>query len=183
MFALRFASLFLLAATLASASPAPAPAGIAVVDKRTSTASVENVVTTLKSSTDSILPQIDALASSGKASSATVTPLIGQLTTALNTATASLSSLPISSKRQTQDQVATVVAGVITSISTTLNGVSAIPEFGTFIIPIDVALEELLVGLDVVLAGVLTLVSGLLVSVSVLLNELGLGLVFILLGL
>lgn len=58
MFALRFASLFLLAATLASASPASAPAGLAVVDKRASTADVETVFTTLKSSTDSILPQI-----------------------------------------------------------------------------------------------------------------------------
>jgi len=187
MFALRFASLFLLAATLASASPASAPAGLAVVDKRASTADVETVFTKLKSSTDSILPQIDALVSGGTASDATVTPLIGKLTAALNTATTSLSSLPISSKRQTEDEVATVVAGIINEISTTLDGLSgsatAIPALGTLIIAIDVALEELLVGLDVVLAGVVTLVAGLLTSVAVLLGQLGLGLVIGLLGL
>ncbi|KAJ7703678.1 hypothetical protein B0H17DRAFT_1231542 [Mycena rosella] len=187
MIALRFTSLFFLAATLASASPASAPTGLAIVDKRASTADVETVFTTLKSSTDSILPQIDALVSSGTASDATVAPLIGELAAALNTATASLSSLPISSKRQTENEVATVVAGIITEISTTLNGLSgsptAIPAFGTLIIAIDVALDELLVGLDVVLTGVVTLVAGLLVSVAVLLGQLGLGLVIGSLGL
>ncbi|KAJ6605177.1 hypothetical protein DFH09DRAFT_967063 [Mycena vulgaris] len=187
MFALRFASLFLFAVTLASASPASAPAGLAVVDKRAFTADVETVFTTLKSSTDSILPQIDALVSGGTASDVTVTPLIGELTAALNTATASLSSLPVSFKRQTEDEVATVVAGIITEITTTLNGLSgsatAIPAFGTLIIAIDVALEELLVGLDVVLTGVVTLVAGLLTSVAVLLGQLDLGLVIGLLGL
>ncbi|KAJ7676741.1 hypothetical protein DFH06DRAFT_976328 [Mycena polygramma] len=165
MFALRFASVFLLAVTLASASPASTPAGLAVVDKRASTAAVQTVFTKLKSSTDSILPQIDALVTGGKASEATVTPLIGELTTALNTATVSLSSLPPSFKRQTEDEVATLIAGIITEISTTLSGLSgsaaAIPAIGTLIIPIDVALQELLVGLDVVLTGVVTLVSGL----------------------
>ncbi|KAJ7912913.1 hypothetical protein B0H13DRAFT_1712827 [Mycena leptocephala] len=187
MFALRFASLLLFAATLASTSPTSAPAGLAVVDKRASTADVETVFTTLKSSTDSILPQIDALVSGGTASDATVTPLIGELTAALNTATLSLSSLPVSAKRQTEGKVATVVAGIITEISTTLNGLSgsamAIPAFGTPIIAIDVALNELLVGLDVVLAGVVTLIAGLLTSVAVLLGQLGLGLVIGLLGL
>ncbi|KAJ7511207.1 hypothetical protein B0H11DRAFT_2386886 [Mycena galericulata] len=187
MFALRFASLFLLATTLASASPAPAPAGLAVVDKRASVSSVEDVITTLQSSTGSILPQINALVSGGTASDANVTPLIGELTAAINTATSSLSSLPASSKRQTNQEVANNVAGIITEISTSFNGLHGfhppIPALAELIISIDVALHELLVGLDIVLAGVLTLVAGLLTGVAILLQELGLGLVIGLLGL
>ncbi|KAJ7615601.1 hypothetical protein DFH06DRAFT_1483949 [Mycena polygramma] len=182
MFALRFASLFLLAATLASASPAPA--GLAVVDKRAQTAGLDTIFTKLKSSTDSILPQIDALASSGRANEATVTPLIGKLTTAINTATTSVSALPISSKRQTEEAVATVLAGVISEISTTLEGLAgsaaAIPGLP---IPIDTALAELLVALDVVAFGLVTLVSGILTSLAVLLPQIGLGSVAALLGL
>ncbi|KAJ7717859.1 hypothetical protein B0H16DRAFT_1475837 [Mycena metata] len=182
MFALRAVSLFFLAATLATASPVAAPAA---VDKRASTAAVQSVLTTLQSNTNTILPQLNALSTSGTASEANVTPLIGQLTSAINTATSSLSSLPASNKRQTEDEVATVVAGIITEIGTTLNvlPIEAIPGLETLIVAVDVALEELLVGLDVVIAGVITLVSGLLVTVSVLLDSVGLGLVLGLLGL
>ncbi|KAJ7511284.1 hypothetical protein B0H11DRAFT_2269042 [Mycena galericulata] len=114
MFALRFSSLFLFAATLATATPVPASAGLAVVNKRQSTASVTNILTTLQGSTGSILPQISGLSSSGTASDTTVAPLLAELTSALGIATASLSSLPASSKRQTEGGVATTFAGIIT---------------------------------------------------------------------
>ncbi|KAJ6487076.1 hypothetical protein C8R47DRAFT_1127673 [Mycena vitilis] len=182
MFALRFASLFLLAATLASASPVPA--GLVVVDKRAQTAGLNTVFTKLKSSTDSILPQIDALVSSGRANQATMTPLIGKLATAINTATTSVSSLPISSKRQTEDEVVTLLAGIVSEIFTTLQGVAdsaaAIPGLP---IPVDTALAELLVALDVVAFGLVTLVAGILTSLAVLLPQIGLGSVAAILGL
>jgi hypothetical protein len=131
MFALRFASLFLLSTTFVSASPTPA-AGVALVDKRTTTADIETVFNTLKGSTDSILPQISAptvrsnfisltdstasLVSSGTATDATVTPLINELTDAFDTATASLATLsPVElRKRQSDDDIANLVAGILT---------------------------------------------------------------------
>ncbi|KAJ7509032.1 hypothetical protein B0H11DRAFT_2432558 [Mycena galericulata] len=183
MFALRFASLFVLAATLATASPVPAPASPAVVNKRQSTASVTDILTTLQGSTGTILPQISSLSSSGTASDTTVAPLLAELTSALGIATASLAALPASSKRQTEDEVASAFAGVISEFATTFNGVSFIPGFGTLIIPVDTALNELLVALDVVLIGVDTLIAGILVSVAVLLEEVGLSLVVSTLGL
>ncbi|KAJ7192439.1 hypothetical protein GGX14DRAFT_595762 [Mycena pura] len=185
MFALRFASILLLVTSFVSAIPAPAGAD---VEKRSSTANVASVLNTLQGSTNSILPQINSLASSGTASDATVIPLVTQLIVAIDTAHASLGQLsPVPSrKRQSEADLAATVAGVITEITETLNGlpgVSEIPALPTLIIAVDTALQELLVGLDVVVAGILTLVDGLLVSVAVLLNSVGLGLVLILLGL
>jgi len=186
MFALRFAPILLLATSFVSAIPAPAGAD---VEKRSSTADVVNVFNTLKGSTDSILPQINSLVSSGTASDATVTPLISQLTTAFNTAQASLGQLsPVESrKRQSDEDVAVLAAGIITDTTESLNGLKGraphIPALPGLIVQIDVALQELLVGLDVVVAGVVTLVGGLLVGVAVLLNSVGLGLVLLLLGL
>ncbi|KAJ7785140.1 hypothetical protein DFH07DRAFT_763750 [Mycena maculata] len=110
MLALRFVSLFLLSATVMSASPAINP-GAAAARKRALTA-----FNTLKGSADAILPQITALVSGGTASDATVTPLINDLTSALDTATASLAALPASgtSKRQTEDDIAILAAGIVT---------------------------------------------------------------------
>ncbi|KAJ7506086.1 hypothetical protein B0H11DRAFT_2272328 [Mycena galericulata] len=175
MFALRVAFLFVLAATLATASP--------VVNKRQSTASVTDILTTLQGSTGTILPQISSLSSSGTASDTTVAPLLAELTSALGIATASLSSLPASTKRQSEDEVASAFAGVISEFATTFNGVSFIPGFGTLIIPVDTALAELLVALDVVLFGIDTLIAGVLLSVTILLEEVGLSLVVSTLGL
>ncbi|KAJ7250097.1 hypothetical protein B0H12DRAFT_1019314 [Mycena haematopus] len=159
MFALRFAPLFLFAASFVS--------GTVVAEKRASTASVETVFNTLKASTDTILPQINSHVSSGTASDATVTPLLNQLTAAFNTASTSLQTIPRveSRKRQSDQDVAVLVAGIITDTTNSLNGLHGfaphIPALAGLIIALDVALQELLVGLDIVLAGVVTLVSGL----------------------
>ncbi|KAJ7133357.1 hypothetical protein C8R44DRAFT_772253 [Mycena epipterygia] len=188
MFALRFASLFLLSMTFVSASPTPA-AGLSVVDKRASTADVETVFNTLKGSTDSILPQITALVSAGTATDATVTPLINDLTSALDTATASLAGLALNplSKRQSDDDVAALVAGIITDITNALDGLlgtaSTIPGLGGLLAGVDTSLNQVLLGLEILLAGVLNLVANLLVDVAGLLKSLALGLTLATLGL
>ncbi|KAJ7250093.1 hypothetical protein B0H12DRAFT_1121487 [Mycena haematopus] len=179
MFALRFAPLFLFAASFVS--------GTVVAEKRASTASVETVFNTLKASTDTILPQISSQVSGGTASDATVTPLIAKLTAALNTASLSLATLPPaeSRKRQSDADVAALLAGVVTDISTTLEllTVELVPVLDVLLVSVDVALNEVLVGVDVVLTGVVTLVSGLLVSVGGVLDTLGLSLILLTLGL
>ncbi|KAJ6585648.1 hypothetical protein B0H19DRAFT_924575 [Mycena capillaripes] len=164
MFALRFTSLFLLAAT-SIVSASPTPAGVAVVDKRSTTADIETVFNTLKGSTDSILPQITALVSGGTATDDTVTPLINDLTAAFDTATASLATLtPVASrKRQSDDDVANLVAGILTDVTTALDGLlgdaSTIPALGGLLAGVDTSLNQVLIGLETLLAGVLNLVA------------------------
>ncbi|KAK7006409.1 Sc15 protein [Favolaschia claudopus] len=182
MFALRFAPLFLFATSFVS--------GAAVVHKRSSTADIETVFNTLKSSTDSILPQINSLVAGGTASDATVTPLINDLTAALDTATASLASLdPVgeSSKRQSDDEIANLVAGILTDITNALDGLlgeaASIPTLGVLLAGIDTSLNQVLRGLEQLLAGVLRLVANLLVDVANLLRSLALGLTLATLGL
>ncbi|KAJ6622516.1 hypothetical protein B0H10DRAFT_2214167 [Mycena sp. CBHHK59/15] len=64
-----------------SCPPAPLPTSdIAVVEKRASTADITTVFNTLKGSTDTTLPQINALVFGGTESDATATPLINDLT-------------------------------------------------------------------------------------------------------
>ncbi|KAJ6467506.1 hypothetical protein C8R47DRAFT_1303442 [Mycena vitilis] len=188
MFALRFASLFLLSATFVSSSPTPA-AGVALLDKRSSTADIQTVFNTLKGSTDSILPQITALVSGGNATDETVTPLIIDLTTAFNTATASLATLsPVeAAKRQSDDDIANLVAGILTDVTQALDGLlgsaASIPALGGLLAGLDTALNQVLLGLEILLAGVLNLVATLLVDVAGLLRSLALGLTLATLGL
>ncbi|KAJ7160316.1 hypothetical protein C8R46DRAFT_1001526 [Mycena filopes] len=161
MFALRFAPLFLLSTSLVSA---------VVVDKRASTTDIEAVLNALQSSTDSILPQINSLVSAGTATDDTVTPLINDLTAALDTATASLGTLALGGlKRQSDDDVANLVAGIITDITNTLDGLlgtaSTIPALGGLLAGVDTSLNQVLLGLEILLAGVLNLVANLYVLV------------------
>jgi len=181
MFALRFAPLFLFATSFVS--------GAAVVEKRSSTADIETVFNTLKGSTDSILPQITSLVSGGNATDDTVTPLINDLTAALDTATASLATLtPVSSsKRQSDDDIANLIAGIITDITNALDGLlgdaASIPDLGSLLAGVDTSLDQVLVGLETLLAGVLNLVANLLVDVAGLLKSLAFGLTLASLGL
>ncbi|KAJ7819298.1 hypothetical protein B0H13DRAFT_2378472 [Mycena leptocephala] len=170
MFALRFASLFLLSTTFVSASPTPA-AGVALVDKRSTTADIETVFNTLKGSTDSILPQITSLVSSGTATDATVTPLINELTAAFDTATASLATLsPVElRKRQSDDDIANLVAGILTvrrdqRARRAPRRSRSIPALGGLLAGVDTSLNQVLLGLEILLAGVLNLVATLYVA-------------------
>lgn len=117
---------------LALSSPVASGAVLAKRDN----ADIEEVFTTLKASTDSVLPQIrkstfltilmallislalEDIAASGNATEENITPLIGDLVSALNTASGSLSGLSASSvaltKRQSDSDIATLVASIIT---------------------------------------------------------------------
>ncbi|GAW00228.1 sc15 protein [Lentinula edodes] len=188
MFFARFFALFFLFTSFGIVSSVPSSA--AAVKKRQDTADVEIVLNTLKNSTDTILPQITSVGQSGIASDATVTPLINELTTALNTASSSLASLQTSSRkarRQSDDDIANIVAGIITDIAdaldTLVGDLSAIPDLGSLFDGVDSALDEVLTGLETLLAGVLTLVADLLVDVAGLLESLSLGLTLASLGL
>ncbi|KAJ7704771.1 hypothetical protein B0H17DRAFT_920656 [Mycena rosella] len=170
MFALRITSLFLLATSFVSASPTPL-AGLATIEKRASTADVATVINTLKTSTDSIIPQINALVSGSTATDATVTPLINDLTAAFDTASASLTTLALTGglKRQSDDDIANLVAGILTDVTTALDGLlgtaSTIPGLGGLLGGLDVSLNQVLLGLETLLAGVLNLVATLYVPV------------------
>ncbi|KAJ4475662.1 hypothetical protein J3R30DRAFT_579589 [Lentinula aciculospora] len=188
MFFARFFALFFIFASFGIVSSVPSNA--AAVQKRQDTADIEKVLNTLKSSTDTILPQITSIGQSGNASDATVTPLIDGLVTALNTASSSLASLQTSSRkarRQSDDDIANLVAGILTDVAdaldTLLGDAAAIPDLGSLLGGIDAALDEVLKGLETLLAGVLTLVADLLVDVAGLLESLSLGLTLASLGL
>ncbi|KAF7309257.1 Sc15 protein [Mycena indigotica] len=187
MFALRFASLFLLTSTsLVAASPVAAPAPVAAVDKRAN-ADIAGVLDTLTTTVGTILPQIDSLVSSGTATDATVTPLVNDLTGAFDTATAALAALPASRKRQSDDDIAKTVAALLTDVANTLDGLlgtaATVPTLGVLLGGIDTSLAQVLRGLETLLAGVLNLVANLLTNVAALLRNLALGLTLAALGL
>ncbi|KAF8060252.1 hypothetical protein FPV67DRAFT_337241 [Lyophyllum atratum] len=193
MFAGRVASLFLfsLTFTAVSGTPTPKDAVTPALVKRVGTSSdVQAVFTTLKTSTDSILPQIDSLVSGGTATDATVTPLIRQLTSALDTATSSLTGIqgPVSTNGgPSEDEIAALVAGIVSEIAKTLSGLqglsAVIPSLGPLLAGVNFSLNQVLLGLGILLDGVLTLVATLLASVAGLLRSLGLGLLLGSLGL
>ncbi|KAJ3914544.1 hypothetical protein F5877DRAFT_50255 [Lentinula edodes] len=188
MFFARFFALFLFFAVFGIASSVPS---VAAVQKRQDRITdIEGVFNTLKSSTDTILPQITSAGQSGNASAATVTPLINELTAAFNTASSSLASLRTSNRkarRQSEPEISLLVAGIVTdvtqSLDTLLADLSIVPEIAPLLAGVDVALNATLAGLEILLAGVLTLVSVLLVNVSGLLESLSFGLTLASLGL
>ncbi|KAF7307779.1 Sc15 protein [Mycena kentingensis (nom. inval.)] len=186
MFALRFASLFLLASTsIVSATPVAAPAA-AAVEKRQA-ADIQGVLTTLQGTVNDILPQIDSLVSSGTVTDDAAAPLVSSLTAAFDTATESLGSLDASRKRQSNDEIAQLVAEILTNVATSLDGLlnagATLPIVGSLLPGLDASLNQLLRGLETLLAGLLNLVAQLLVDVAGLLRALALGLTLAALGL
>ncbi|THU84133.1 hypothetical protein K435DRAFT_688171, partial [Dendrothele bispora CBS 962.96] len=137
---------------------------------------------------------IDSLVSGGKVTEDSVTPLIGQLTVALNNTVDDLANIPASepesgsSKRQSDDDTANLVAGIVTDITNTLNGLlssaASIPTLSNALLSgVGVFLNQALVGLETLLAGVFNLIATLLVYVVGLLRSLAFGLVLASLGL
>ncbi|KAF9262823.1 hypothetical protein L218DRAFT_866859 [Marasmius fiardii PR-910] len=167
MFATKlFAAFTFVSFGLVASTPVAAPLPAFDIVKRDN-ADIQQVFTTLKGSTDAILPQLGQLATNGSASDDTVTPLINELTSALDQATSSLSTLSPSSsrKRQSNDDIANLVAGIITDITNALNqltGVAGqIPALGGLLAGVDTSLAQVLSGLETLLAGVLRLVANL----------------------
>ncbi|KAF7340521.1 Sc15 protein [Mycena sanguinolenta] len=182
MFALRFVPLFLFATSFVTSA--------AVVEKRSTTADVEAIFNTLQSSIDSILPQITALTSAGTATDTTLTPLINDLITALNTATFSLGELtPVSllgglKKRQSEADIASLVAEIITNIVQALPAAdSAIPGLDSLLSLVDAALVGVLQNLKELLGNFLDASKPHFQDLAGQLSSHGLGLTASLLGL
>ncbi|THU89856.1 hypothetical protein K435DRAFT_677010, partial [Dendrothele bispora CBS 962.96] len=110
-----------------------------------------------------------------------ITPLIGQLTVALNNAVNDLTNIPASSssKKQFDDDTPNLVATSISPILVLclLGSAASIPTFGALLSGVGVFLNQVLVGLETILAGVLNFVATLLVDVAGLLHSLSFGLV------
>ena len=111
---------------------------------------------------------INSTIAAGNVSDDSVTPSINEITSVLGTAASSLSGLSASSskvKRQSDDDIANLVAGIITDLTETLDGLlasaSSIPDLGSLLSGIDSSLNQVLVGLETLLAGVLELVANL----------------------
>ncbi|KAF8872018.1 hypothetical protein CPB84DRAFT_1899551, partial [Gymnopilus junonius] len=134
---------------------------------------VLDIVSTLQGSTSSILPQLNTLVLNGQANTVTVTPLINQLVTSLNTASTSFNSLgPIdASTSGTQEDVATAFAPII---SMSCNYFFEVPGLAPLLttLGIDFALDQVLLGLDIVLHGVVHLISVLFIDVGAILHNL-----------
>ncbi|KAJ6527752.1 hypothetical protein B0H19DRAFT_540640 [Mycena capillaripes] len=164
MFA-RFASLFLLSATFVSAIPTPANTDLV---RGAAPTDVHIVLITLKSTTDDILPQIHDFVSTGNVTDAIITPLVTQLTVAIQTASSALAALPVDAVINSESDKAAIgvlVAKIITNVITVpgaLATVSPITTLEPLLASVDAALKQLLVGLVSLVPGVLSLVAKLL---------------------
>ncbi|KAI5121854.1 hypothetical protein M0805_003287 [Coniferiporia weirii] len=149
---------------------------------RRSTADVQAVFTNLKSSTDTILLEIKSAASSESANDDTITSLVTQLLASLNTAQSSLTALDTSAtpptKRQSEDEIAELIASIIGDISTSLDvatsTVSVTPIMASLITGVDATLAQTLTSVALLQPNILVTVDGLLGIVGVLLTTLGL---------
>ncbi|KIJ55982.1 hypothetical protein M422DRAFT_239159 [Sphaerobolus stellatus SS14] len=185
---LSFLSLGVISAV---ASPAPVAEEKRAIEKRADVSDVLGVVSTLQSSSNSILPQIDNLVSTNQATTDNISPLLTLLQTALTTAGTQINSFQsggfdASTGGSAQD-VANQLAPVISNVVTSLNNLNAVNPtiFGPLIASfgLDAALNTILVGLGVLLTGVVQLLAALLTDLGGLLTSLGLSLTGITLGL
>ncbi|KAJ7640906.1 hypothetical protein B0H17DRAFT_1216469 [Mycena rosella] len=71
---------------------------------------------------------------------------------------------------QSNDDIANLVAGILTDVTTALDGLlgtaSTIPGLGRLLGGLDVSLNQVLLGFETLLAGVLSLVAAFLVDVA-----------------
>lgn len=151
------------------------------------------IIQKLVSDTAPSISSIKALTASGSVTQDEVTPLIQQITASLNTAAASLATvdptgITVRSLMERQDSpTATALAAFIQDLATALDGLlnflDTLPLLGGLLSGLDIALNQVLLGLSILLAGVLNLLSRLLSNVSVLLSNLALGLTLGTLGL
>ncbi|KAG7442556.1 uncharacterized protein BT62DRAFT_935852 [Guyanagaster necrorhizus] len=192
--ALTAASAFFLAASPALASPAPIQADLVKCDTELvarSDVDVLDVFTDLKGVVDEILPEIEGLIKNNTLTQDLVMPLINDLTGAIKNATSELGSLVGTSvtKRSTDEDIATLVAGIITDISNTMDGLatanidSSSLDLGSILLDVGGVLAGLVVALVGVVGGILALLLPLLLPVVGLLVTIVVGLLGGLLGL
>ncbi|EJD03523.1 uncharacterized protein FOMMEDRAFT_154599 [Fomitiporia mediterranea MF3/22] len=158
-------ALFLSFGTLAIAKP------IAAIEKRGDISSVENVFTMLKSQTDSILPQFHSLALGGNTTDTSMGSVADELTAALNEAYGSLASIgsissdPGNSTASIANLFAEIIQEIVEEFGL-LNSANNVTDISVIIEEVDIALAEVVAGLELVLAGVITLLTALLGSLS-----------------
>ncbi|KAF9067528.1 hypothetical protein BDP27DRAFT_1403800 [Rhodocollybia butyracea] len=137
-------ALFFLASTSFGAS-VPQASGSSVDNGQDSAV---DIFSTLKSSTDTILPQIATLVQSGNASEANLEPLMNELTTALKTASSSLAPLvPSSEIARRQLNIAGIVSTIFTDLAdglATILGISGVPGVSTLIANAATALDDII---------------------------------------
>jgi len=169
---MRFTTVFTVIACGALAVASVLPAAIV---KRQDT-DVSSVLDTLKTNTDTILPQFAALGDTPDADSTSA--LVDQLAAALDDANTSLNAISPSRKRQTDDATAAQTAAIVENITNTINdfkghGGGSVPGFDLLIVKIDLNLSVLLKTLEFLIPGLLVLVGELLGGVLLLLKGLG----------
>ncbi|KAK7029427.1 hypothetical protein VNI00_014681 [Paramarasmius palmivorus] len=191
MFFSRIVSFFFVFLTfglVTFANPIAAPGNEVV--KRQQADSIEAVLANLKASTDSILPQIDALVDNGSATDANVAPLIVQLTDAFTTADNDLVAFSAKGgdgKPHNKDELAKVIAGILIVLVKTINklffiGIIKLPIVSGLLITLQIIVNKLLFSVELLLAGVLKLLAILLVDVAILLKSISWGLILAALG-
>ncbi|KAJ7253813.1 hypothetical protein C8J57DRAFT_1518979 [Mycena rebaudengoi] len=160
MFTVRFASIFLLCATLVSATPVPA-APLSTFTKRGSTGCVAVILTNAINAEGAPLDRIAALARAHALTDATVTPFVNAVVKVLEAATAVLVALPAAAnlKRHTDAETANavfdLVIGVTERMEDLLASASTIPSSVSLLASVDSALNQVLVTVDSLLPGVL----------------------------
>ncbi|SJL14699.1 uncharacterized protein ARMOST_18165 [Armillaria ostoyae] len=133
--------------------------------------SVMDVLTNLKSTTDTILPQIDALVGNKTATEASVTPLLNQVISAVDGATSSVFSLQVQgviTKRDVKSDVAALAASIMNDINKTTQGLGSSGcgcVQGGLLGVVGATLFKLLVTLELLVPGLLVVITLLLKGV------------------
>ncbi|KAJ7624494.1 hypothetical protein FB45DRAFT_1060781 [Roridomyces roridus] len=104
-----------------------------------------------------------------------ISPLIKELTFALDTAAAASAGLPLAAAAE-KEVIALLVAGVLTDISKTLDGLLFkalfIPNIWILLAEVDASINGFLIKVDIVVVGVVELISGFVIGVEGLLKGL-----------
>lgn len=183
----RIATFIIFALTLGLLASSTPVTDSTQLDKRQSSGNLEadiiSILTTLNTTVSGVLP-----AFANVTDNSTAAPVFSAITVALDTATAALAALNDSSssscssmmKRQTENDVASLAASIVSSIVTAANpltsNAAAISGLADFESSLDQSLNQLLRGLEGLLAGLLNLVAQLLTDVAQLLRNLALSL-------
>ncbi|KAF9064483.1 hypothetical protein BDP27DRAFT_1367148 [Rhodocollybia butyracea] len=114
----RFFALFFLFTSFGASIAASVPSATSIEISKRQDSSALDIFNTLQSSTDTILPQIAALAQAGNATEANVTPLVSNLRTAIQAATSSLSSSAPSSDDDAANLAVEIYTDIVSTIST-----------------------------------------------------------------
>ncbi|KAK0462366.1 uncharacterized protein EV420DRAFT_1183545 [Desarmillaria tabescens] len=192
--ALTAASAFFLAVSPILASPAPLQADLVKFDTdlvARADVNVLDIFSDLKGVADQILPEIESLIKNNTLTQDLVMPLINDLMGAIKNATSELGSLDKSSVvvGGTNQELATLVAGIVTDISGTMDGLttasvdSSSLDLGSILLDVGGVLAGLLVAVVGIVGGLLALLLPLLLPVVGLLVTIVVGLLGGLLGL